>query len=146
MKIEAEPETVYAILTDFNNLTLVNKAIKQSKLLKSEGKRHMILIEAEGCVWYFCKTVRQVQWVTENGNGYISAVTLPEKSNLEYGRVLWHIRQEDEYTVISYHTDIVPAFFVPPLIGPYLMKKRMLVEAEKTIQNIEQLAQQDESY
>lgn len=146
MKIEAEMETVYAILTDFDNLHELNRSIKQSRLLKSEGKHHLVKIEAEGCVWFFCQQLIQTQWVTEQGRGYISAVTLPEKSNLEYGRVLWHIRQQGEYTIISYRTDIVPGFFVPPLIGPYIMKKRLLKKAQETIQTIEQIAQQDENY
>ena len=146
MKIEAEVDTVYAILTDFDNLTSLNKAIKLSRLLKSDGKHHLVTIEAEGCVWFFCQEIIQTQWVTERGNGYISAVTLPERSNLEYGRVLWHIRQEDEYTVISYRSDVVPKFFVPPLIGTYIMKNKMLEKAQQTIQNIERIAQENENY
>ncbi|MDH5446749.1 MAG: hypothetical protein OEY52_14455, partial [Gammaproteobacteria bacterium] len=135
-----------AILTDFDNIHKLNNAIKHSKLLKSEGKHHLIRIEAEGCVWFFCQKVFQTQWVTEQGNGYISAVTLPEKSNLEYGRVLWHIRQQEEFTIINYRTDIVPKFFVPPLIGTYIMKNKMFEEAKQTIQTIERIAQDDENY
>ena len=146
MTIEAEAETVYAILTDFNHLTTLNKSIKRSQLLKSEGKHHMVKIEAEGCVWFYCQKVVQTQWLTERDNGYISAITLPEQSNLEYGRVLWHIRQEDEYTTISYRADVVPNFFVPPLIGPYIMKKRMLEKATETLHNIERIAQYEENY
>jgi len=146
MKIEAEVDTVYAILTDFNNLDKLNKSIKHSQRLKSEGKHHLVRIEAKGCVWLFCQEIIQTQRVTEQGRGYISAVTLPEQSNLAYGRVLWHIQQHDEFTIISYHTDIVPAFFVPPLIGPYFMKTRLLEKAGETIQNIERLAQEEENY
>jgi len=146
MRVEAELESVYAILTDFNNLHRLNRAIKKSQLLKSEAKRHLVRIEAIGCVWFFCQEVIQTQWITEQGRGYISAVTLPEQSNLEYGRVLWHIRQQGEFTLISYRTDIVPKFFVPPLIGTYLMKNKMLEEAQETIQNLERLAQFDEKY
>ena len=139
MKIEARVDAVYAILTDFNHLTALNEVIKVSKLLQSEGKVHVIQLEAEGCVWVFCRRVKQQQRVTELGNGYIQAVTLPDKSDLEYGRVLWHIVQQDGFTLINYHADVVPAFFVPPLLGPYLLKGRMLEEAQKTIEGIERL-------
>ena len=71
--------------------------------------------------------------------GADQAVTLPDKSDMEYGRVLWHIVQQGDFTVINYHADVVPAFFVPPLLGPYLLKGRMLEEAQKTIEGIERL-------
>jgi len=146
MKIEAELETVYALLTDFNNLKQLNDSIKSSRLLKSKGKQHHVLFKIEGCVWIICKQVKQVQRVTEMGNGYIKAVTLPDKSDMEYGRVLWHIRQEGDVTIVHYRADFVPAFFVPPLIGPYIMKGRLLEEGEKTIQGIERVAQFEEEY
>jgi len=146
MKIEAELDTVYTILTDFNNLNQVNDSIKISRLLHSEGKQHHVLFEVEGCVWFICRRVKQVQRVNEMGNGYIQGVILPDKSDMEYGRVLWHIRYEDGHTFIQYRADFVPAFFIPPLIGPYIMKGRLLEEGEKTIQGIERIAQIEESY
>lgn len=146
MKIEADMETVYSLLTDFDQLTKLNDSIKVSRLLHSNDKQHRILIEMEGCVWIFCRRVNQVQQVTEMGMGYIKAVTLPDQSDMEYGRVLWHIQQQDNVTVISYSADVIPAFFVPPLIGPYLMKDRLLEEAEKTIRGIERLARQKQKH
>ena len=146
MKIEAELETVYAILTDFNHLKDLNHNIKTSRLLQSNRKQHKVLIVAEGCVWVFCQEIKQVQLITELGNGYIQGVTLPDESNMEYGRVLWHIQQQDEFTVINYRADVVPGFFVPPLIGPYIMQLRLLEEAERTIREIERIAQFEESY
>lgn len=144
MKIEADQDTVYAILTDFNHLTQLNDTIKSSRLLESDGQVHRVQIEAEACVWFFCQKIKQVQRVTELGKGYIKAATLPEESNMEYGRILWHIQQEDGFTLIHYRADVVPGFFVPPLIGPYFMKTRLLEEAEKTIRGIERIAQRKE--
>ena len=145
MKIEAKLDTVYDILTDFDNLNRLNKSIKYSRLIKSRGNKHLVRLKVEDCVWIFCQEIIQTQWIPEQGRGYLSGVTLPQLSNLEYGRVLWHIQQLGEFTLISFHTDIVPAFFVPPLIGPYILKKKMLKKAEETIQTIERLAQEEEN-
>ncbi len=139
MKIEAGLDKVYTSLTDFNHLTRLNNNIKLSRLLQSKDKQHLVQIEAEGCVWIFCRRVRQLQRVTEMGHGYIQAVDLPDKSDMEYGRILWHIVEQDGFTIISYRADFVPAFFVPPLIGPYLLKGRLLAAGKKTIHGIEQL-------
>ena len=145
MKIEAEPEAVYAILTDFNHLKKLNHHIQNSQLLHSDGRQHRVLIEAQGCIWFFCQSLRQVQQVTEHGEGRIQARTVPDQSNLEYGEVMWHIRSDGDFTIIDYRADVVPGFFVPPLIGPYLLKGRLLAEAQQTINEIEQLAQYDDS-
>lgn len=146
MKIAAEMATVYALLTDFNNLAQLNDSIKISRVMHSNGKEHLVFVEAEGCVWFMCRRVKQVQQVTELGRGYIKSVTQPDQSDMEYGRVLWHIRQDGEFTVISYRADFVPAFFVPPLFGPYIMQERLLEEGQKTIRGIEHSARFAEEY
>ncbi len=146
MKVVAEPETVYAILTDFNHLKELNDNIKVSRLLQSDGLQHKVKIIIEGCIWFYCQSIRQVQNITELGKGSLQAITIPTESNIKYGRTMWHLHGEDDFTIIHYQAEIVPEFFIPPIIGPYLMKRRFLVEAKKTINGIERLAENDESY
>lgn len=141
MHIEADVDDVYEVLVDYNNIHQLSKSIKKSKWLESRGNTHKVMMLSEGCIWFFCQEVKQVQQVTELPNRYIVSETLPEKSDLEYGRVLWHIRANGKETHISYSADFIPKFWVPPLIGPWLMTKRLLEEGESTINNIEQRAQ-----
>ena len=42
--------------------------------------------------------------------------------------------------------EVVPDFFVPPLIGPYLIRKKMGKMAKAVIKNLELIATQKDVY
>ena len=140
MRIRAPLHKVYAVLLDFNHLTRLNNNIIHSRLLASSDKQHKALVITEGCIWFFCKTVTQVQTIQELANGYLLVETLPEQSDLEFGNILWHVRADGKQTLISYSADFIPDFWVPPLIGPWLMNSRLLTEGKETINGIERQA------
>lgn len=140
MRIEADVDDVYDVLVDFNNIHRLNDSIKQSKWLESKGNENKVFTLVEGCIWFFCREVGQVQMTYELPNRYIVSETIPAESDMEYGRVLWHIHTQDGHTFISYSADFIPKFWVPPILGPWLMSKRLLEEGTKTINGIEEQA------
>lgn len=144
MRIAGKAADVYRVLVDFNHINLINDSIKSSQELEHEGKVHRIRIIGEGCIWIFCRRIREVETVTELDGGYIMSVTDPTQSDLRYGRTLWQVIAEGKTTRIKYNADLVPAFWVPPLIGPAIFKKRILEEGQKTINGIERLIQQQQ--
>ena len=139
MRIQGKREDVYRVLVDFNHLYLLNDTIKVSRELEHKGKVHRVQIDIEGCVWIFCRTIKQVQTVTELSNDYLMAITTPTRTDLRYGHTLWQLIDEGSTTRIKYNADFVPAFWVPPLIGPALFKHSLLKEGQKTINGIERL-------
>ena len=139
MRINGKSQMVYAALLDFDNLHAINDSITHSERRESRDKLHRVYFEAQGCVLFFCPRVRQLVTVTELGDGYIMSVTDPEHSDLRYGRTLWQVIDEGKTTRIKYNADFVPDFWVPPLFGPYIFKKRMLQEGQKTVHGIEKL-------
>ena len=142
MLVDAPLKNVYRVLMDADHLTDINDTITQSQLVKRKDSQQWVYVETEGCIWLFCRTIKQTQLVTELGDGYITTVTLPEESDLEYGKVLWRLQSQDSQTHISYSADFVPDFWVPPFIGPWLMGRRLLDEGQKTIEGIERRARQ----
>ncbi|MDH5408977.1 MAG: hypothetical protein OEZ33_03450 [Gammaproteobacteria bacterium] len=140
MRVNAQLDSVRTVLLDFNKLTKVNNNIIYSRLLESTGQQHKAMVITEGCIWFFCKTLKQVQTIKELPNGYLLVETLPKQSDLEFGNILWHVRAEGKKTLISYSADFIPGFWVPPLIGPWLMNNRLLAEGKETINGIEREA------
>lgn len=138
MRIKGNLAQVYAVMMDFNNLTQVNDTIKVSELIFSNNKVHTVRMESEGCVLFFCKRIKQIQLVTELGDGKIQSLVDPDESDLKFGTVLWQLKAEDGSTRVHYHGDYVPDFWVPPLIGPAIFKSRLLEETQKTVNGIEQ--------
>jgi hypothetical protein len=137
MRVTGTMEQVYSILTDFNHFNTLNSSIKKSQLLFSNHNVATVEVTAEGCVLLFCKTIKQVQVVTELGNGKIDAITDPDESDMAFGETHWQLTAEGKSTNVKYSSDYVPKFWVPPVIGPAILKSRLQEEAQKTIHGIE---------
>lgn len=140
MRVNGKSDVIYAILIDFDHIPEINDTIVYSKVLESKNRIHRVHFESEGCVWFFCRRIKQVVTVTELGNGYIMSETDAEKGNMRYGRTLWQVIDEGKTTRIKYNADYVPDFWVPPIFGPIIFQNRMLEEGQKTINGIERLA------
>ncbi len=137
MRVNGTVDQVYAILTDFDHFKTLNNSIKHSQLLFNNKHVSTVEVIAEGCVLLFCKRVKQIQIVTEQGNGKIDSITDPDDSDIAYGEAHWQLTNDGKQTKVQYRSDYVPKFWVPPIIGPAILKSRLLEEAQKTIHGIE---------
>ena len=140
IRVEADYDSVYEVLMDFSMMKEVNDSITSSTLLETQDKVHKLRFVSEGCIWFFCREVKQLVTVTEMGQGYIMSETHPEESDLLYGRTLWQVIDEGETTRLKYNADFVPDFWIPPFIGSSIFQNRMLEEGKKTVNGIEKLS------
>jgi len=140
MRINAGHDSVYKVLMDFRKMSQVNDSITSSTLLESKDKKHLLRFVTEGCIWFFCRQVKQLVTVTELGNGYILSETDPTESDLRYGKTLWQVIDEGETTRIKYNADVIPDFWIPPFFGASVFQNRMLREGKKTVNGIERLS------
>ena len=140
MRVEADYDSVYEVLMDFSKMMEVNNSITSSKLLESDDKIHKLYFVSEGCIWFFCREVKQLVTVTEMGQGYIISETHPEESDLSFGRTLWQVIDDGETTRLKYNADFVPDFWIPPFFGSAIFQDRMLEEGKKTVHGIEKLS------
>jgi hypothetical protein len=137
--VDATPKKVFALLTDYDNLTQLSPKIIESKILEKDGDETTVKTVAKGCVWFFCKEITNTQITTSIANKNIQSLTIPEKSNLKFGKMTWEINKIKAGTEIEYYAEIEPDFFVPPLIGAYFIKNSMLEEAKAFIDSVENL-------
>jgi hypothetical protein len=93
------------------------------------------------CIFIFCKTIHKTEDITISADGHIETLAVPEVSDFSYAREDWHIFAEDGRTHILYKTEMVPNFFVPPLIGPYVIKSHLRTALIHIATNLEKLAQ-----
>jgi len=143
MQIDASTDDVYEILTAFNHLSRLSDYITSSKLIINHPPKYVVEIKTHNCVLFFCKDLTQTQHVVELDNGHISVEDINGKSDFIYAKTLWYIRDFEEETRISFSTEMKPDFWLPPLIGPWLFKKRLITETQEMIQRIEELATED---
>jgi len=140
MLINAETERVRQLLTDYAHLDHLSNSITRSELLETNPPNYRIRVTTDGCMLFFCRELVQVQDVTELNDGYILVTVLPEMSDFTYSRNMWRIRPQAGGTRVTYSSDLVPGFWIPPLIGTSIFKRKLLEETRQLIENLEQLA------
>lgn len=129
------------LLTDYNHLGQVNPAIKESEiLLTRKPGDYRVRTLTKACIWFYCKHIEQVQDVIESQDGSITAVVVPELSDFRHGYARVNLWQEPNGTRILIRSEVEPDFWIPPLIGPWLIKRKLLSEALETGDNLERVA------
>lgn len=129
--IEAPFGAVRARMTDYAHLDQLSPLVIQSRALERfDDSRARLELIMHACVLVFCKTVKRVIDVTLENNGDIVTRALPELSDFYKADERWRIAPERAGTRIKYRGEIIPKFFVPPLIGPAILKYKMRSELE----------------
>jgi hypothetical protein len=129
-------------LTDYNHLGRVNDAIEVSEILKTRKPGdYQVRTETEACVWFYCMRVHQVQDVIEAYDGSVTATVIPALSDFRQGYARLNLWQEPGGTRVLIRSEVEPDFWIPPIIGPWLIKRKLRSEALETVRNLERVAQ-----
>ncbi|MBN4080303.1 hypothetical protein JYT31_01425 [Beggiatoa alba] len=149
MQVEAPQAKIYQLITDFAHLDRLSDSIRFSQILEQDKsslppatrKYTQVKLVSEGCVLFICQTVTQVQNVYELDQSYITVDVEPALSNVKSNNQFWYIEAINANTTrIHYSADIVPDFWIPPIIGSWIFQARLLEEAKTIINNAEKLA------
>ncbi len=143
MTIDASDDDVYDILTDYTQLTTLSDSIVSSRILQTTPDYTLLQVNSRGCVLLFCVDLSQTQKVTEPGDGSIIVEDIPARSDFAYGKSVWRITADDDATLIRYHARFKPDFWLPPLLGDWIFKERLLEEAKSMITRVEQRLNND---
>ncbi len=144
--VDADVDSIIRIITDYENLPLINPYLKESKLLDNpEDERTTVIMLTEICVLFLCYNTRHVQTFHFIENGILFSRIIPEESDFQAGWMRWEIKEMDSnkiypVTRIILDIEMVPDFFVPPVIGPYQIKRIMLKMTRAIILNLEKKA------
>jgi hypothetical protein len=133
---------VRELLTDYNHLGRVNDAIEVSEILKTRKPGdYQVRTETEACVWFYCMRVHQVQDVIEAYDGSVTATVIPALSDFRQGYARLNLWQEPGGTRVLIRSEVEPDFWIPPILGPWLIKRKLRSEALETVRNLERVAQ-----
>lgn len=134
----AAPTLCYAVLADFDRLEEFVPGLVSSDVVSAPGQPILL---------------RQVGEASAGPFDYTLDVTLAVHEDpprrIEFARVAGNVRRmEGSWTVagdagrcdIAYAADIEPAFWVPPLIGPVLMRSRVEAQLEGVLAEIHRRA------
>ena len=140
-RIAATPRRLIDLLTDYGNLHAINPSVRQSRVLESLSERqHRVETLIELCVLFFCSEFRQVQDMRYSPPGLLSAQVLPEHSDFRSGWARWQFSDGGDATQLHFESELAPKFFIPPIVGPLIIRHMMKREALATIDGLERLA------
>lgn len=145
LEIEADVDAVYGIITDYANMHRISNLLTESSVMETPehiGIRRRLVSEI--CILVFCFDSVMVEDVEEIGGDTIRTTLIPEQSDFISGHSHWHIQTLDEgRSLLRFRYEIQPDFWIPPVIGALLIKRKLLREAEETIEIMEALAREE---
>jgi uncharacterized protein YndB with AHSA1/START domain len=142
---DASPEAVYGVLTDYDLFHKFTSAIVESRNTeKDQHGRPGYYTRMEGCVLMWCRSFVRIGHLTLDPITRIVANADPGQSNFKKSRESWTLTKEGEGTLLVYEFEMVPDFWVPPVIGPFFIKRALQSGGERAVDRIEALAQGSE--
>ena len=141
-------QDIYEVATDFHQLSRLSDIIVDAGVIENENDDTSEVIRrwlvTRICFPFYCFSATLVEDVQFNGSNTIKTSIIPDESDFEYGEAEWQIESEgEENTLISFHGRFKPDFWIPPLIGPVLVKRIMVNATSQTMLAMEQLVQDE---
>jgi hypothetical protein len=139
---DAGVASVYAVFLDYDLSSQFSSFIVESRNLEpDENGQRGFYIRNAGCVLFFCKSFERSGSVEHERHRFIRSTADPERSDFHASLESWTFEAEGEGTVVEYHFEFKPKFWNPPLIGPYVMQRKLESDSVRALYRIEALAQ-----
>lgn len=138
MRLNVSQSAAFAAATDYERLPEFNPSIVRSERLGGRRLHSVVRL----CVAFICKRIDQVMHYSEQPpDGIEMWVVSAEAGDLKSGRARWRFDADGESSArMQLDAEIEPRFWVPPVIGPYLIARELRRQARVTAESIERLA------
>lgn len=140
--IDAPMTAVYRVITDYDRLSELDKGIAESRVIERPAAGiALVYTRLTGCVLFFCRDVERIERVEEVSATEIVAHVVPgEGTDVAFEQSRWQLSEDAGRTRVIYETEIDPAFFIPPFVGPPIVRRVMRTRVAATLDNLEHAA------
>jgi hypothetical protein len=145
--LEAPPAAISAVLLNFDNdaYLQISEIYKESDDLGPDADgTPLVYTRVEGCVMLYCRSMSRVERLEVVTPTFIRSAAVPERSDFRYAIAEWTLEAEGEGTRVHYRMSLEPNFWMPPVIGPTLLRRILLRGGVEAVERIEELAQEQE--
>lgn len=139
LSIDVPRDRAYRAATDFGRLPAFNPSIESSRRVGDDRLDSVMRL----CVLLYCKRMRQVMRYTLTPDQRIDMQVVAGKGDLKSGSAHWQFAADGQTTDIHFAARIVPDFWIPPLVGPALIRRELRQQVQTTADAIEALARSD---
>lgn len=138
---DATVEQVFEVFRRWDLSTKFSSVIVESRdLAPDELGRPGYYVRNEGCLLFFCKSFVRQGHVELTVNEELRAIADPAISDFKMSKESWTFVAENGGTVVTYNLLMQPDFWIPPGIGPYLIKRKFRNSGGDAIDRIEAIA------
>jgi len=140
--LAASADSIRAVLTDYERFGRISSVYKEYGYLDPQPDgTPTVFTRMEGCLMkIFCMSMTRVERLEINQPNHIRTVTLPEQSDFKHSTSEWFIEEDESGTHMVYILEMEPDFHVPPLIGPWYLKRTLMRGGGAAVDRIERLA------
>jgi len=145
--IDAPREAIFEVLTDYDRFGRISGVYTDYGFMAPAADGVPIVYTTmEGCVLFFCVSMRRVERMEAEAPGFIRTDTLPKQSDFKSSVSEWTLTPEAGGTKMIYRLTMEPDFWIPPLIGPWVLKQRLARGGTGAVNRIERLAREAAAY
>jgi hypothetical protein len=139
---DAGLEETFEVFRTWDHSEQFSSAIVEAHdLPPDESGRPGFYTRAEGCILFFCRSLVRQGWVEYVKNEELHAYADPERSDFEFVNETWTFDEDNGGTRVRYELHMDPKFWVPPAIGPYMIKRKLAKSGGAALDRIERVAQ-----
>jgi hypothetical protein len=146
LAIDAAAPQVFRALQDYAAMPRYNSDLRSVRVEPTtDPHRIRLFTTVHSCVLLFCKTMHQEQLMiaSADADGGRLRAELSPHSGAFSGEGHWIVkscRAEGARTCVDIALVLVPQFWMPPVIGPWLIGRTLSQEAQKSALGLEQVA------
>lgn len=140
----AEREALYEVFLNYDLTHQFTSFVVDSRNLEpDELGRRRFFISNQGCVWFICRSFERTGHVEHVPPEVIHSTADPELSDFHTSIESWEFTPEGDGTVVVYKFQFKPKFWLPPVIGPYVLQRKLELDSDHALSRIERLAQEN---
>ena len=131
MMLRAPVRRVWQVITDYADIKRLNPAVKRSAVIRRDGLT-LLRMHITSCVLFICFPVTQTEAMTASGHRRVRGVIIPQLSSFRSGYSQWRLRAVAGGTKARFEATFTPSFYIPPLIGPWMIRRKLHDEMRRT--------------
>jgi hypothetical protein len=138
--LDAPRESIEAVLADYTLYKRLDPRIERAQSLgRQPDGTQLVRTRIDACAAVFCRTVERVERVAHQP-GLMVATVVPERSDMRHGVASTRFQSLGSRTLVTYHAEFEPDFWVPGFIGHRYAVRELRVAILKMFTNVEREA------
>lgn len=136
-------DQIVRVLTDYERWPILNDSIIESTAVHDpDSGTDTVRSTTNVCILVFCRVIKQTQTIEKIDDATIVARTIPNDSDFSDGVIFWKIESSGtgSNSRVRVEARLTPAFWIPPIIGPYAVQHVLERESKKTLAALERYA------